>query len=37
MKGIIFNVLEDMVVEQLGMEVWNELLQSHTPEGRVYV
>lgn len=37
MKGIIFNVLEDMVVEKLGMAAWNNLLTSHAPEGRVYV
>jgi hypothetical protein len=37
MKGIIFNVLEDMLVQQCGMEVWNELLQKHAPQNRVYV
>lgn len=37
MKGIIFNVLEDMIVQQCGMAVWNELLQQHAPQHRVYV
>lgn len=37
MKGIIFNVLEDMIVQQCGMQVWNELLEKHAPENRVYV
>jgi len=37
MKGIIFNVLEDMVVEKFGMPVWNNLLQKHAPPDRVYV
>lgn len=37
MKGIIFNVLEDMVVEKFGMQVWNDLLQKHAPADRVYV
>lgn len=37
MKGIIFNVLEDMVVAQCGMSVWNDLLEKHAPKDRVYV
>jgi hypothetical protein len=37
MKGIIFNVLEDMIVQQCGMQVWNELLQQHAPKNRVYI
>lgn len=37
MKGIIFNVLEEMIVAQAGMEVWNTLLEKHTPQNRVYV
>ncbi|PKI11308.1 hypothetical protein CXF78_00295, partial [Shewanella sp. 11B5] len=37
MKGIIFNVLEDMIVEQCGMLVWNDLLAKHTPADRVYI
>ena len=37
MKGIIFNVLEDMIVQQCGMAVWNDLLEKHAPADRVYV
>lgn len=37
MKGIIFNLLEDMVVDQCGMQVWNDLLAKHAPTDRVYV
>ncbi|MDP5135616.1 heme NO-binding domain-containing protein [Rheinheimera baltica] len=37
MKGIIFNVLEDMIVEQCGMVVWNDLLKKHAPPERVYI
>ncbi len=37
MKGIIFNVLEDMVVQQCGMQVWNDLLAKHAPADRVYL
>ncbi|GGW61031.1 heme NO-binding domain-containing protein [Alishewanella tabrizica] len=37
MKGIIFNILEDMVVEKLGMAAWNSLLEKNAPQGRVYV
>jgi hypothetical protein len=37
MKGIIFNMLEDMVVSQCGMQVWNELLAKHAPSDRVYL
>ena len=37
MKGIIFNVLEDMIVQQCGMGVWNDLLEKHAPEDRVYI
>ena len=37
MKGIIFNVLEDMIVQQCGMAVWNDLLEKHAPAHRVYV
>ncbi|PKH32676.1 heme NO-binding domain-containing protein [Shewanella sp. ALD9] len=37
MKGIIFNVLEDMIVEQCGMGVWNDLMEKHAPADRVYV
>lgn len=37
MKGVIFNVLEDMIVDQCGMTVWNDLLEKHAPSGRTYV
>jgi hypothetical protein len=37
MKGIIFNVLEDLVVARLGMKAWNDLLAKHAPSERVYV
>jgi hypothetical protein len=37
MKGIIFNLLEDMVVAQCGMQVWNDLLAKHAPSDRVYL
>jgi len=37
MKGVIFNVLEDMIVQQCGMAVWNDLLEKHAPEHRVYI
>lgn len=34
MKGIIFNVLEEMVVEQAGMAAWNETLaRTSSPQG----
>jgi predicted hydrocarbon binding protein len=37
MKGIIFNLLEDMVVAKCGMQVWNDLLAKHAPSDRVYI
>lgn len=37
MKGLIFNVLEEMIVEKLGMAAWNDILTQHAPAGRVYV
>jgi predicted hydrocarbon binding protein len=37
MKGIIFNVLEELVVEKCGMGLWNDLLTKHAPPNRVYV
>jgi hypothetical protein len=33
MKGVIFNVLEEMVIEQYNMQTWNEILASQTAEG----
>lgn len=32
-KGVIFNVLEEMVIEQCGMEKWNEILNTLQLEG----
>ena len=31
MKGVIFNVLEDLVIKQCGIQGWNEVL-SENPE-----
>lgn len=33
MKGVIFNVLEEMVIETCGMQTWNEVLQSQNADG----
>ncbi len=33
MKGVIFNILEEMVVEQCGMLAWNNILNSQQLEG----
>lgn len=33
MKGVVFNVLEEMVIEQCGMLAWNEILESQALEG----
>lgn len=33
MKGVIFNVLEDMVLDQRGMEAWNAILNKLTLDG----
>lgn len=33
MKGVIFNVLEEMVVEQSGMLAWNQILDTLAIEG----
>jgi hypothetical protein len=33
MKGIVFNVLEEMVIEQCGMLAWNEILETQKVEG----
>ncbi|KNC68650.1 heme NO-binding domain-containing protein [Pseudoalteromonas ardens] len=37
MKGIIFRSLEELVIENLGMSVWNALLDEHSPAHRSYV
>lgn len=37
MKGIVFNILADMVIEQMGMETWDDLLeQADLPSGGAY-
>lgn len=33
MKGVIFNVLEEMVIEQAGMSCWNEILDELSMAG----
>lgn len=33
MKGVIFNILEEMVIDQCGLQVWNEILSSQKLEG----
>ena len=33
MKGVIFNILEEMVIEQCGLHAWNEVLNSQKLEG----
>jgi len=33
MKGVIFNVLEEMVIEQCGMEIWNDILETQQIAG----
>ncbi|KZN53815.1 heme NO-binding domain-containing protein [Pseudoalteromonas luteoviolacea] len=37
MKGIVFRCLEELVIETKGMDVWEQLLEQHCPEDRVYV
>ncbi|WP_299178707.1 heme NO-binding domain-containing protein [uncultured Neptuniibacter sp.] len=33
MKGVVFNILEEMVISNEGMQVWNNILQSQQLEG----
>lgn len=33
MKGVVFNILEEMVVEHFGMQVWNDILDTAETEG----
>lgn len=33
MKGVIFNVLEEMVIDQCGMQAWNEILDQLVMDG----
>lgn len=34
MKGIVFNMLGDMVEEQFGMDVWDDLIDATAPESK---
>jgi len=36
MKGVVFNILEEMVLEQGGMQAWNAVLDSAREAGGVY-
>lgn len=37
MKGIVFNVLSDMVTESFGLEIWDKLIEKSKPEsGAIY-
>ncbi|MCP4598399.1 heme NO-binding domain-containing protein [Neptuniibacter sp.] len=36
MKGVIFNVLEEMVVEHLGMAHWNKILEQSCPDNHFH-
>ncbi|BBB30404.1 heme NO-binding domain-containing protein [Neptunomonas japonica] len=36
MKGVIFNILEEMVEEHCGMAVWNEILNENLSDDGVY-
>ena len=37
MKGIVFNVLSDMVTESFGLEIWDQLIEKSKPEsGAIY-
>jgi hypothetical protein len=36
MKGIIFNILEEMVIAHKGIAAWNEILNQEMPEGGIY-
>ena len=33
MKGVIFNILEEMVITECGMQSWNDILQQLELEG----
>lgn len=33
MKGVIFNILEEMVIDRCGLDVWSELLEECQTEG----
>ncbi len=36
MKGVIFNILEEMVIEHKGMAVWNDILNQEMNDEGVY-
>lgn len=36
MKGVVFNILEEMVLEQKGMEAWNDILAQAQESSGVY-
>ncbi|MBP0047376.1 heme NO-binding domain-containing protein [Marinobacterium sp. AK62] len=36
MKGVVFNILEEMVLEEKGMEAWNEILSRTQAASGVY-
>lgn len=36
MKGVVFNILEEMVLEQAGMEAWNNILAEASGEDGIY-
>lgn len=36
MKGIVFNILEEMTEEQFGMQMWNEILDEATKSTGVF-
>lgn len=33
MKGVVFNILEEMVIEKCGMSTWNDILQERSLDG----
>lgn len=37
MKGVIFNILEEMVEERYGMAVWNDILNQYLPDDGIYI
>jgi predicted hydrocarbon binding protein len=38
MKGIIFNLFEDFVTENFGLEVWSDVLETANPQsGKVFI
>lgn len=36
MKGVVFNILEEMVLEKGGMEAWNEILAQSSDASGIY-